>query len=179
MPGGSSATRAVDGAALVAAHPQFQPAFEFKKVQAFQARLWVQKFPRPGLDKLRGARGGSAPVHHRGVGLVFKLAAQVVVAQMIAEFVQPALRFRGRLFQFPLSIRMQALGPVQAPHFERRVNDGGIAAQQRAESPWRDGPVITTMRVRPCRWMRPIASRTPVQGRALVRSTRNGAKVPS
>ena len=44
---------------------------------------------------------------------------------------------------------------------------------------WAGRPVMTAMRVRPWRWIRASSSRTPAQGRAVKRSTRKGASVPS
>ena len=122
--------------------------------------------------------GGSTPVHDRRVGLVFELPAKIVMAQVFAQFVEPALRIGGRLFQFPLAVRMQALRAVQSPDLDGRIQDGRVSAQQGSDflgGAARDDHNSCSALALDA----PNRLPHPVQGRALNRSTRNGASVPS
>src|SRR5206468_3779078 len=72
----------------------------------------------------------AAPVHHRGIWLVFKLASEIVMAQIVSELIEPALRGERRFLKFAVPVFKQPLGSVQSPYLDWLVEHGRIAAQQ-------------------------------------------------
>ena len=62
-------------------------------------------------------------MHHGGVGLVFKFAAKIVVAEIFAQLIELALGGSRRLLQFAAAVGIDAFRAVQAPDLDRLIDN--------------------------------------------------------
>ena len=160
-------------ASLVAAYAQFHVSLELQQLQPVGPRQGLEKCPCPLLNERCLAHRSATSMQDRCIRLVLKEPAETVAFEQRTQHLQFLAGGCRRRLQLTSTIGEEALGSVQTPDFKggSMPSSGRISCAER--------PEMIAMRVLPCCWMRVNNSRTPAQGLARKRSTRNGASVPS
>ena len=104
--------------ALVAAGAQFDPCLKGQKRQASDLRSRLEQRARLLLDRFRLPLRVPAPMHHHGIGLVFKQAAKRVLSKLLPQCFKRSASLFGSILKFVPAVGKQPLRAMQAPYFK-------------------------------------------------------------